>query len=551
MEDHDLSTPTGRPAVAPSRRTVLAGATGAAVAAASVAAGRPAAASTDVARWPTGVRRPKDLGHIVLWDAAELSVAIRRRVVTCVEVMSAYLDHIDRVNPKVNAIVGLRPRADLLAEAAIKDGQLRRGAGVGWMHGFPFAAKDESDVRGLPTSYGIIDPAWGFPVASEDSLHVARIRAAGAIFIGKTNLPELGLGSQTYNNVFGTTFNAYDQTKTCGGSSGGAAVAVALRMLPCATGSDFMGSLRNPPGWNNVFGHRPSYGRVPNGGGELGMDQGGVVGPIARTALDLSLLLRTISGYTPASPLSITESPEPLPQLGDTRFRGKRIGWFGDLGGYLPIEQDVLTVTTASMRTFEKLGMRVDRLDALPTGAGFKGTEDLWPLWLSYRHYLAGMSVKAAVDAGLEDALKPEALYEYDGLVGETDGGPISGVDVYETSGKRSAMYEAFRILFETYDYLVLPTAQVMPFDANVHWPKTINGREMTSYHRWMEVATIGTLINAPTLAMPAGFNRAGLPIGLQVIGRNHDDFSLMDLAHVWEQQTRFVSSNPPPLVRG
>jgi amidase len=494
------------------------------------------------------VTRPNDLDRIVYWDAAELSVAIRRRIVSCVEVMDAYLRHIDKLNPTVNAMVSRRPRDELIAEARQKDGLLSNGICQGWMHGFPHAVKDLADVEGLPTSHGFVRPGSGLPNPTTDALFVSRIRDAGAIFIGKTNVPELGLGSQTYNSVFGTTYNAYDQTKTSGGSSGGAAVAVALRMLPVADGSDFMGSLRNPPGWNNVFGHRPSYGRVPRGGGELGIDQGGVIGPIARTALDLALLLRTMSGYAPASPLSITDSPESLTNL-TGEMRGRKVAWLGDLGGYLPMESDVLTTTTQALDHFERLGMTVTPLDGLPKTADWNGNDDLWPTWLTYRHWLAGMSVMSAYDLGMPGTPKPEAVYEYDGLVGDVDGGPISAVQVYQNAQKRSALYEAFRGLFETYDYVVLPTAQVMPFDATIHWPSEVAGVRMSSYHRWMEVTTIATLINAPTLAMPAGFNAAGLPIGLQVIGRNHDDASLMNLAYAWEKETEFVSNNLAPIL--
>jgi len=499
--------------------------------------------------FPTGVTRPDDLSRIVFWDAAELSVAIRSRLVSCVEVMDAYLDQIGKLNPKVNAIVSLRHRDELIALARDKDSLLDQGTYEGWMHGFPYAVKDLADVEGLPTTYGFVRPGPGLPYPASDSLFVSRVRAAGAIFIGKTNVPELGLGSQTYNNVFGTTYNAYDQTRTSGGSSGGAAVAVALRMLPVADGSDFMGSLRNPPGWNNVLGHRPSYGRVPSGGGELGIDQGGVIGPIARTALDLALLLRTMSGYTPASPLSMTDDPESLTNLTDRKIRGGKVAWLGDLGGYLPMESDVLDVTTRALQHFERLGMTVTSLHGLPKTTGWNGNDDLWPTWLTYRHWLAGMNVKFAYDLGLGAALKPEAVYEYEGLVGDVNGGPISAVRVYQNSEKRSALYEAFRAVFETYDYVVLPTAQVMPFDATIHWPSEVAGVPMSSYHRWMEITTIGTLINAPTLAIPAGFNAAGLPIGLQVIGRNHDDASLLNLAHAWEKETGFVSRDLPPLL--
>ena len=235
--------------------------------------------------------------RIPYWSAAALSTAVRERVVTCVEVMTAYLDHIDRINPLVNAIVSRRPRAELLDEAAARDDELRAGHHRGWMHGFPHAVKDLADVAGMKTTYGFFRPPFDVEPATADSLFVERLRAAGAIFIGKTNTPEFGLGSHTYNNVFGTTLNAYDQGRSAGGSSGGAAVAVALRMVPVADGSDFMGSLRNPPGWNNVLGLRPSLGRVPSLSPEVFVSRAAVEGPIARTAVDLALLLRTMSGY--------------------------------------------------------------------------------------------------------------------------------------------------------------------------------------------------------------------------------------------------------------
>ncbi len=495
--------------------------------------------------------RPDDLRRIVLWDAAELSAAIRDRVVSCVEVMTAHLDHIEQINPHVNAIVSLRPREELLAEAAEKDRRLDAGRHDGWMHGFPHAVKDLADVRGLRTTAGFFRAPFDVAPAEADAVFVERLRAAGAIFIGKTNTPEFGLGSHTYNNVFGTTLNAYDQSRSAGGSSGGAAVAVALRMLPVADGGDFMGSLRNPPGWNNVLGLRPSFGRVPAHAGEAFVSQGSTEGPIARSAVDLALLLQTMSGADPRAPLAIDEAPDALTDLDPQRVRGSTVAWLGDLGGYLPMEPEVLRVTERAVARLAGLGMAVTRVDALPSYGSFRGVADLWPTWLVLRHWLVGGSRKALYDdPRYRHALKPELIYEVDGLITGADGnGPISAVDVYQASVRRSDLYHAFRKLFTNYDYAVLPTAQVLPFDASWHWPAEVNGVRMSSYHRWMEVTTIGTLINAPTLAMPAGFSRDGLPIGLQVIGRHHADRSLLDLALAWERATRWVHDRPPALL--
>jgi amidase len=467
---------------------------------------------------------------IVRWSAAELSAAIRSREVGCVEVMTAYLDHIGRINPQVNAIVSLRPREVLLAEAAEKD----RTPYQGWMHGFPHAVKDLADVAGLPTSHGLIRSA---PPATADALFAERIRAAGAIFIGKTNTPQLGLGSHTYNDVFGTTRNPYDLSRSAGG---GAAVAVATRMVPVADGSDFMGSLRNPPGWNNVYGLRPSFGRVPSAGGDQFTAQGGVHGPIARTAADLELLLRTMAGYDDRAPLSLHGDQERRPPL-----PGARIAWFGDLGGYLPMDPELLAVTTAALDRFTALGMTVDTFGELPSAGAFTGNESLWPAWITLRRQLAGLAVKPFHDVpAWRDLLKPEARYEYEGLAG------LSAVDIAEGAALRSGLYEAFRLLFRTYDYAVLPTAQVWPFDAADHWPVRIGDTVMPTYHRWMEVATVATLINAPAVVVPAGFSAAGLPIGLQIIGRNHDDYALIALAAAWERQTADWQRTLPLLLR-
>ncbi|MDN5790922.1 MAG: hypothetical protein L0H25_08645 [Micrococcales bacterium] len=496
------------------------------------------------------VARPGDLRHIVEWSAAELSAAIGGGVVTCVEVMAAYLEHIDRLNPHVNAIVALRPHDDLLAEAAAKDELLERGERQGWMHGFPHAVKDLSDVAGLPTTLGLHRPAADVPPAAADALFVERIRAAGAIFIGKTNTPELGLGSNTYNRVYGLTRNPYDLTKVAGGSSGGGAVAVALRMLPVADGSDFMGSLRNPPGWTNVYGLRPSFGRVPSAGPDLFVNQGGVNGPIARTPLDLALLLATMAGEDPRAPLSLPGPGVDIAAASEP-VRGGRVVWFRDLGGYLPMEPEVLAVCDAAVERLREMGFEVVVHDDLPSSGGFRGAADLWRLWRTYRHTLIGGANRTLYDdPHTREMLKPEAIYEIEGLLHGLDGeGPITATDLFAASAQRSDLYRGFLDLFESADYVLLPTAQAMPFDVDVLWLDAIEGRAMSSYHRWMEVATIGTLLGAPTLAMPAGFGPSGLPTGLQVIGRNHDDTAVLRLATTWEAAHGWVQRRRPSLL--
>src|SRR6516164_4818547 len=266
--------------------------------------------------------------EIVMMDAAPLDNAIRSRRVSCVEVMNAYLDHIENLNPKVNAIVALQDRLGLLAQARERDAQLARGELMGPLHGFPHAVKDMQPVKGIRSTSG--SPILKDFVPTADSLMVERLRKAGAIIIGKTNTPEFGLGSHTYNPVYGATRNAYDQSRSAGGSSGGAAVALALRMLPVADGSDYGGSLRNPAGWNNVFGFRTSYGRIPADGRDAWLPSMGVLGPMARNVRDLAMLLAVQAGYDDRVPLAIEEDRAIFRQRPERNFKGTRVAWTGD-----------------------------------------------------------------------------------------------------------------------------------------------------------------------------------------------------------------------------
>src|ERR1700746_1741854 len=262
---------------------------------------------------------------IVMMDAASLESAVHSRRVSCVEVMNAYLDHIEYLNPKVNAIVALQDRPGLLAQARERDAQLAGGQSMGPLHGFPHAVKDMQPVKGIRSTSG--SPILKDFVPTADSLMVERLRNAGAIIIGKTNTPEFGLGSHTYNPVYGVTRNAYDQSRSAGGSSGGAAVALALRMLPVADGSDYGGSLRNPAGWNNVFGFRTSFGRVPADGRDAWLPSMGVLGPMARNVPDLAMLLSVQAGYDARVPLSVSDDGSVFAGPLDIDLGGKRIAW--------------------------------------------------------------------------------------------------------------------------------------------------------------------------------------------------------------------------------
>src|SRR5215213_5602135 len=455
---------------------------------------------------------------LALMDACALSDAIRARKVSCVEVMTAFLDRIERLNPKVNAIVSLQDRSRSLGEARERDDELARGEHRGWMHGFPQAIKDLAPAAGFPLTKG--SPLFG-EVSKEDGIFVARMRRAGAIVIGKTNTPEFGLGSQTYNPVFGPTLNAYDQAKTAGGSSGGAAVALALRMLPVADGSDHGGSLRNPAAFNNLFGFRPSYGRVPANAEEVFLPQ-----------------LSVMAGYDARLPFSIDEDPAVFAEPLKRDVKGLRLAWFGDLGGHLPMEPGILDLCRAALKVFEDMGCIVEEV------APDFDPERIWQAWLPLRHWQTGAPLLEFFrDPEKRARMKPEAQWEIE------EGLKLSAYDIAKASGVRSAWYQTVRRLFERYDYWLLPSAQVFPFDVSTPWPKEIAGRRMDTYHRWMGVVIPATMSGCPAISVPVGFGGNGLPMGMQIVGQNRGELAVLQLAHAYDEATGWVRRKPPTLT--
>jgi amidase len=474
---------------------------------------------------------------IVMMDGQELSQAIAAKRVSCAEVMTAYLDHIGRLNPKVNAIVSMRDRADLMKEAHERDAQLARGERMGWMHGFPHAVKDLAAAKGLPLTMG--SPILKDFIAPGDAIHVERMKRAGAIVIGKTNTPEFGLGSQTYNPVFGTTLNPYDLTRTPGGSSGGACVSLALRMLPVADGSDSGGSLRNPAAYCNVFGLRSSFGRVPSEASDAFYANFGVSGPLARNVSDLATLLSIQAGYDPRAPLSNRQDPQQFAGSLKRDFKGARIAWPGDFGGYLAFEPGVLEMCKTALKTFESLGCVVE--EAKPDYP----LEKVWDAWVKLRALQNSASLKGYyADPAKRRLMKPEAQYEVE------TGMKLTAFELSDAAAVRSAWYDAMRRFQERYAFILLPSAQVFPFDAKMHWPTEINGRKMDTYHRWMEVCSLVSMTGCPSLNVPAGFNVKGLPMGLQIVGRNQDELGCLQLAYAYDQATQWVSKHPPGLLR-
>jgi amidase len=475
---------------------------------------------------------------IVLMDARALAESIRARRVSCVEVMTAYLDHIDRFNPLVNAIVSLQDRDSLLRQAAERDGELARGEYRGWMHGLPHAVKDLALTRGIRTTWG--SPIFADFVPDADAIFVERLRRAGAILIGKTNTPEFGLGSHTYNPVFGTTLNPYDPARTAGGSSGGAAAALALRMLPVADGSDHAGSLRNPAAFNNLLGFRPTFGRVPTADGDVFQADLGVVGPMARTVGDLALLLSVQAGHDARAPLSTREDPAVFAGDLDRDLAGTRVAWLGDLGGHLPFEAGVLDLCRDGLRALEAVGCIVD--EVRPDHP----MEQVWQSWLTLRAFRVSYSLKDIVaDPAMVARLKPEAQWE------AARAAELGAADLIRASAGRTAWHGAVRALFARYQYLVLPSAQVFPFDAARDWPHEIGGRPMDTYHRWMEVTIAATMAGCPALNVPVGFSPEGLPMGMHLVAPPHHELACLQLARAYERATGWVERRPPRLLGG
>ncbi|NDW03425.1 amidase [Jiella sp. 40Bstr34] len=469
------------------------------------------------------LRAPEgDIPAICAMSAGDLVRAIGAGEVSVVEVVTAFLDRIEAVNPVHNAIVSLRPRADILADAARKDAERAAGATVGPLFGLPVAIKDLSPTKGLTTTFG--SPLFRDHVPDEDGISTARIRAAGAIVTGKTNTPEFGLGSHSFNEVFGATGNAFDPTRSAGGSSGGAAVALATRMVPIADGSDMGGSLRNPAAFNNVYGLRPSFGRVPSlPAGSVFEAQLATDGPMARSAEDLALLLAVQAGADPRQPLSFGLASLDEPRL--TQDRPVRIGWLGDLGGHLAMEEGIRETALSAVA-------RIPGAETMPADLDFE-PERLWQSFVLQRQAALAMRYGPLYDEPAKRALlKPEMQWEIEA------GRTRSAVDLHRAYETRTALHLRLLDLFRRFDFLALPAAQVWPFPIGWRWPQMVAGRPMDSYHRWMECVALGTLSGCPVLALPAGL-RDGLSTGVQIIAPHGREADLIELARIYESRSR------------
>ncbi len=459
------------------------------------------------------------------WSATVLADNLSSGEVSATEVMRATLDRIDAVNGAVNAIVALRDEGALMAEAAALDaGPGRRGP----LHGVPIAVKDLVNVAGVVSSQG--SPLFRGYVSDRDDLIAARMRAAGAILIGKTNSPEFGLGSHTFNPVYGATRNPYDAALSCGGSSGGAAVALATGMVSLADGSDMMGSLRNPAAWNNVYGFRPSWGRVPSEpDGDGFLHQISTLGPLARSPQDLGLLLDVISGPDPRQPL--TASASSVSPVRPADLKGIRIGWLGNWGGAFPMEDGVLELCRDALAVFEAQGAVVDAVEP-PFDA-----EQMWESWITLRSWAVAAKLLPLRDKAA--ALKDTARWEL------ARGLNLTAMQVHDASVVRSEWYRRAVEVLQSYDALVLPAAQVWPFEIDTPYPTEIAGHALDTYHRWMHVTVPVSLIGLPCLAAPAGFGAAGLPMGFQLFGPKGADSRLLSLGAAYHAATDWPKQRP------
>jgi len=484
-------------------------------------------------------------------SAIELSKGIHSKQFSCHEVMSSFLEHIQRLNPHYNAIVNLRDADILLLQARDADQALSMGQSKGWMHGLPIAVKDLAQTAGLATTLG--SPLLKNNIPQQDCFMVSQMRESGAILIGKTNTPEFGLGSHTFNPVFGTTANAYDPRLSAGGSSGGAACALALRMLALADGSDFMGSLRNPAAWQNIFGLRPSQGRIPNlPSTELFVQQLGVEGPMARNIADLSMLLGTQAGHDDRFPLGIgSESKDFMQEMKElamgpppksNSLSGIKVAWLGDLDGYLPMERGILSQCEKGLERLEQGGAHIEHLT--PN----LDPSNVWSAWLILRHVSVAHRLSPLLSLpGAQGQLKPEALWEIQGAK------DISAAQFLNASQTRSHLFQKLHTLLENHDVLCLPSAQVWPFAKEMHWPSYIDTHkgsvQMDTYHRWMEVVIYATLAGLPTLNVPVGFNEQGLPMGMQLIGQPRGEVQLLKIGQAYEAQISDWLSIQPSIL--
>jgi len=460
-------------------------------------------------------------------SARALRDAIAAGELSAVEVVEAHLERIEAVNPAVNAIVTLVPER-ALEEAAAADAHAARGERLGLLHGLPVAVKDLMDTAGIRTTYG--SPIYADHLPAADALIVQRLRAAGAIVVGKTNAPEFGAGSHTFNQVFGATRNPWDLGRSAGGSSGGAAAALAAGMVPIADGSDLGGSVRNPASFCNVVGLRPSPGRVASTRPGDGWEPMSLLGPMARSVDDAALLLAAIAGRDPRAPLALDEDPAPFAALRPRGLGDVRVAWSETVDG-LPLEPEIGGVLTPARERLERLGAEVVEVEPDLAGA------DLVFETFRSLEFFAGHGADVGTNPEL---VKPEVRADVE------RGEALSAAEIVTAAALRTELFRRVGGLLAEFDTLALPTVQVLPFPVEWRYPEEIAGVAMERYYTWMRSCTRISATTLPALSVPAGFTATGLPVGLQLVGRHRGERDLLALAASVEAALGASARRPP-----
>ncbi|MEO6955369.1 MAG: amidase [Antricoccus sp.] len=466
---------------------------------------------------------------IAYMPATQLVRELRSGTISSREATTAYLERIDQVNPKVNAVVTLVADQALKAADAL-DSRRAAGDDLGPLHGLPMVHKDTHNTAGVRTTFG--SPLMKDNVPQQDDLIISRLKSAGVVSMGKTNTPEYAAGSHTFNTVFGLTRNPYDLSKSAGGSSGGAAVALACGMTPIADGSDMGGSLRNPASFCNVVGLRPTIGRVPSYPNPLAGFELSTSGPMARSIDDLALMLAASSGTDARVPNALTTSAADITPY-EVDASTLRIAIAPDFSGRLPIDYEVIAAVEAAGAVFEGLGAALE-----PAMVDLSGAEDAFLTRRAWQ-FAAGFGPLIDEHPGV---LKESIVWNVE------EGRKLTGADLARAAALCVALYERMVEFFNTYDALLLPTAQVLPFDADQEYPTQINGTELGSYLEWMRSCCDITATGAPGLSVPAGFSSAGLPIGLQIVTAPRAEAKLLSIGKLYEQATRFAQTRPSVL---
>ena len=459
--------------------------------------------------------------------ATELAGMLRAREISARELLDAHLDRIVRLNPDLNAVVTLDAEgARTAADAA--DAALGAGDEVGPLHGLPVAHKDTHATGGLRTTWG--SPLHVDTVPLRDELIVARYKAAGAVRVGKTNVPEFAAGSHTFNTVFGASHNPYRHGLSVGGSSGGAAAALAAGLVPLADGSDMGGSLRNPAAFCNVVGLRPTPGRVPTWPAALGWSQLSVQGPMGRTVADVALQLSVVAGADPRVPISLSDDPAGFAAGMSDRLDGVRVAWAPDLGGRVTVDPAITSVLASSAGVFESLGATVE--EACPDLSDADDVFGTLRAWIFDTTY---------TDLARRHPDKVKESIRWNAEMGAK----LTGADLARAEIAHTKLYERMVAFFETYDVLLAPTTQVLPFPVELEYPTEIGGVPQDNYLEWMRSCTVISATGCPALSVPGGFTDDGLPVGLQIIGAPRADRRILEVGHAFEQATRFGDRRP------